>query len=105
MPELPDWAVEMTAFRRQRDLFPEDQLRPYWGKAVAWSMDGTRIVASGDTWEALGTELDRLGVSVSTVFHEYIAHPDDIFLGAWGYNDEQWDAPGLIDRDGNARSM
>jgi hypothetical protein len=31
---------------RQR-LTPE-QLRPYHGKQVAWSLDGSRIVAAGD---------------------------------------------------------
>lgn len=46
-------------FARNREQFPDDELRKYAGKWVAFSGDGKRIVASADDLE----ELDRAVVA------------------------------------------
>lgn len=36
---------------QNRARLSEEQLRPYYGKEVAWNLDGTQIVASGDDFD------------------------------------------------------
>ena len=52
---------------RNRNRFPEAELAKYYGKCVAWSFDGTQILASGATRAELESEIDRLGLT------EYVA--------------------------------
>lgn len=37
--------MDMRTFIENRRRFPPDQLLPYAGKYIAWSPDGTRIIA------------------------------------------------------------
>jgi hypothetical protein len=62
----------------QRNIQPE-YLEPFRGKQVAWSFDGTRIVASGDTDEDVSAELARLGIDPERVVFSYVPREDDIF--------------------------
>lgn len=55
--------------------FP-DELAKYWGKHVAFSPDGTRIVASGATEEELEAALQAAGIHFSQVVFSYIDGPD-----------------------------
>lgn len=34
---VPNEPIDVLLFRRNRDRFLDEQLRPYWGKQVAWS--------------------------------------------------------------------
>ncbi len=72
--------VDIVLYRRNRDKFPEEQLDAYWGKNVAFSADGTRIVASGDDRADLGRRLRELGIDPASVVFEYIDHPNEIHL-------------------------
>jgi hypothetical protein len=47
---------------------------------VAFSPDGTRIVASADTWEELDAALDAAGIPPSQVVHSYVDLPDEIWI-------------------------
>jgi hypothetical protein len=49
-----------------------EALLPYLGKHVAWSLDGTRIVASGDTPEEVKRNLLAAGEDPSRVVWEYV---------------------------------
>jgi len=73
---MPNEPIDVLLFRRNRDQFPDEQLEPYWGKQVAWSADGTRIVASGDDHEDLDRRLRDLGIHPASVVLEFIYHPD-----------------------------
>ena len=77
---VPSAPVDVLVFRRNRDMFPEEQLEPYWGKQVAWSGDGTRIVASGTSHEELYVTLRSLGVDPTGVVVEFINDPNVSYL-------------------------
>jgi hypothetical protein len=72
---VPSDPIDILLFRRNRDQFPDEQLQPYWGKQVAWSADGTRIVASGDDHKQLYERLQVLGIDPLTVVDEFIPDP------------------------------
>ena len=71
-PELPD----LSHYEENRSKFPLDELAKYAGKHVAFSPDGTRIVASAATEEELETALQAAGIHFSQVVFSYIDGPD-----------------------------
>ncbi len=73
---VPNVTIDVLLFRRNRDQFPDEQLEPYWGKQVAWSANGTRIVASGDDVNQLYERLAALGVHPTEVVDEFIPDPN-----------------------------
>jgi hypothetical protein len=54
--------VDANQFTRNVSGHTLEQLAPYQGKHVAWSEDGTRILAAADTLADLYKELDRQGL-------------------------------------------
>ncbi len=77
---LPIEPIDVVLFRRNRDQFPDEQLEPYWGKQVAWSGDGMRIIASGETHTVLYTTLRSLGVDPTHVVVEFINDPNVSYM-------------------------
>lgn len=67
---------DLSHYEENRSKFPLDELAKYRGKHVAFSPDGTRIVASADSWEELDHVLEAAGIDVSQVVHSYILPPD-----------------------------
>ncbi len=67
-PEPPD----LRHFDENRSTFPLDELLKYAGKHVAFSPDGTRILASGEDVEEVDRKLEALGIHFSQVVHDYI---------------------------------
>jgi hypothetical protein len=60
----------------QKKITPE-MLIPFRGLHVAWNAEGTRIVAWGETYEAVYAHLDTLGLSGSEVAFDYVPHPGE----------------------------
>jgi glucose/arabinose dehydrogenase len=75
-PEPPD----LSQYEENRRKFPLDELAKYWGKHVAFSPDGTRILASGDSIAEVDDKLDAAGIHFSQVVHSYIDPPDQVYL-------------------------
>lgn len=63
-------------FDRNRARVPLSELQRWADRHVAWSWDGTRIVAGAETHSALLDELHRLGIETSTVVFGYVDDPD-----------------------------
>jgi len=61
--------------------FPETELAKYYGKQVAWSRDGTSIVASGSTLEDLLAEINKRGIDRFKVVYDYVPIPGESQLG------------------------
>jgi hypothetical protein len=72
----PKQAIDLVLFERNRRQIPPEYLVPYWGKQVAWSADGTRIVASAETDEEVYAQLATQGVHFSEVVFGYVDDPN-----------------------------
>lgn len=71
-PEPPD----LSHYEENRSKFPLDELAKYSGKHIAFSPDGTRIVASGDSFDEVVEKLQAAGIHLSQVVHSDIDGPD-----------------------------
>jgi hypothetical protein len=72
---------DVTHFDANRSRVPAETLASYAGRHVAWSPDGTRILASGASPAEVDEQLASLGVHFSQVVHDYIDPLDEAFLG------------------------
>jgi hypothetical protein len=64
-------------YRSNRARFPRAELVKYQGAWVAFSADGCRIVASGETVERLEEQLAAQGEDAQRVVLEWLAGPED----------------------------
>ena len=60
--------------------FPPEELDKYIGQYVAFSPDGTRILASGNTMEEVEKSLGNMGIDPSQVVGSYLPPPDWVLL-------------------------
>jgi len=63
-----------------RNKLPQEELDPFVGKHVAFSMDGTRILASGDDSIEVERKLVAAGFDPSQVIFSHIDPPDLVVL-------------------------
>lgn len=73
--------MDMQEYLKNRHQFPHDELDKYAGKYVAWSPDGTRIIASDEDPLKLVDAINELGFESSEVVIEPVPFPDEIVLG------------------------
>ena len=69
--ETKGW-IDGNLFNVNRNKFTYEQLIPYAGQHVAWSTDGTRIVAHHDDFEGLFVAVLQSGLSSEEVVFSYI---------------------------------
>jgi hypothetical protein len=72
--------LDLGTFHKNRCNFPPEQLLPYQGKHVAWNLDGTCILASGDTEEEVAKQLAAAGIDPRQVVGSFIDRDDQINL-------------------------
>ena len=60
--------------------FPPDELAKYAGLHIAYSLDGTRILASGEDPQVVEQHLRAAGIDPSLVIHGYVDPPDLVSL-------------------------
>jgi hypothetical protein len=69
-------------FWDKRAQFPPEELAKYRGQWVAFSADGSRIVANAATLEALEDRLEAAGEDAQLLMLEGVPGPEeDTFLG------------------------
>ncbi len=61
-----------ACFGPNRLKFPPEDLLQYAGKHIAWSWDGTHIVASADTDPELVDKVKALGIRPDRVVYDYV---------------------------------
>ena len=59
-------------YNENRAKTPPEYLIPYLGKHVAWSADGTRILASGEDMDEVEEKLVTLGINPNQVVLGYV---------------------------------
>jgi hypothetical protein len=74
-PTLP--VPDLRHYAENRAKFPPDELAKYAGKCVAFSADGTRIVASGDDFLTLWNEMKASGVDPSQFVWSDVPPPEE----------------------------
>jgi hypothetical protein len=67
-------------FNRNLCNHTPEELAPYEGKQVAWSVDGKQILAAADTWDALYDEIDRLGLKEMEYVAGFVPKSDASYL-------------------------
>jgi hypothetical protein len=84
--------MDMQEFLKNRRQFPPEELEKYSGRYVAWSPDGTRIIASDDDQIRLDTTIRDLGYDPAEVLVSSVPYPDEVILGGgslFGTEDEE----------------
>ncbi len=67
---------DLGPYLRNVDLFPQEELLKYVGQHVAFSVDGTRLVAFGADLGELFKKLDAAGVPADSVILDYVDDPN-----------------------------
>ena len=73
-PQYP-W-IDPHFQENQAKFPPEELLRKYGGQYIAWSWDGTTVLASAETRERLDEKLLASGYDLSRVVHDYVDAPE-----------------------------
>jgi hypothetical protein len=76
--------VNMQEFQNNRPQFPPEELEKYTGKYVAWSPDGTRILASDDDEMRLDATIQAAGYDPAEVLISFVPPADEVILGGGG---------------------
>jgi hypothetical protein len=71
-------------YLENRENFPLDELARYRGQWIAWSPDGSRIVAHADDPAALDELVRRAGEDIERCITEGIPEEDAVFHGGLG---------------------
>jgi hypothetical protein len=77
---LPPMPPGLENFDANRSRFPPEQLLPFRGQHIAWSADGTRILACGDDMLDVERKLVAAGIDPSQIVHDYVDHPDTVLF-------------------------
>lgn len=78
--KLPPW-LNVQGQHVNVNCFAINHLPEEWerhrGKYVAWTMDGTRVLASADTMKEVIAEADRLGLARDECVFDYVPTRDE----------------------------
>jgi hypothetical protein len=74
----------MRTWLKNRQQFPPQELMKYAGKYVAWSPDGTRIIASDEDEERLDQTMKAAGHDPAEILISFVPFPDEVVLGGGG---------------------
>jgi hypothetical protein len=64
-----------------RNRLSREELIQYAGRYVAWSPDGTRILASGEDLEKVAAAVEEQGGDPAEVVLSFVPGPDEVQLG------------------------
>ncbi len=73
--------IPVDEFRLNQSLFPREELEKYEGQYVAWSEDGTRILASHTDMERLHQSLTDVGHDMRKILIDLVDFSSDGDLG------------------------
>ncbi len=77
--------MDMQQFLTNRQQFPPAELARYAGKYIAWSPDGTRIIASDDDLAKVAAAVEDQGYDSSEIVLSSVSFLDEAFLGGGAF--------------------
>jgi hypothetical protein len=77
--------IEINEFRRNQSRFPRAELEKYNGQFVAWSDDGTRILAAHAELAQVDAMLVALGIYPGDVLISRVVVPEEIAWDGWSF--------------------
>lgn len=63
--------------------FPIEELAKYYAQYVAWSLDGSMILAAGATSEELDDHIATQKIDPTTIVYGYVDEPDVAYAGGY----------------------
>jgi hypothetical protein len=73
--------VNIKEFQSNRQRFPAQELAKYAGKFVAWSPEGTRILAGDEDELRLANAIRDAGYNSAEILISFVPAGDEILLG------------------------
>jgi hypothetical protein len=70
--------IDINAFRRNQSSYPREELAKYNGCYVAWSPDGTHILAAHADASELDATLSKLGHDPAEILVSLVAVPEEV---------------------------
>jgi hypothetical protein len=87
--------IDMHEFRFNQSQFPKAELEKYRGRYVAWSLDGTHIIAADPDALRVDALLCEAGYDPSEILVSRIALPEEVSWGGWMLAEERWIVAGV----------
>jgi hypothetical protein len=75
--------IDINEFRRNQSLISRAELEKYNGYYVAWSSDGTRILAADPDPIRLDSLLSAAGYDAGDILVTRVACPEDVSWNGW----------------------
>ncbi len=75
--------IAINEFRRNQSSFPPDELKKYNGQYVAWSPDGTHILAADRDPLAVDAALIAAGYDPASILVNLVAVPEEVSWSGW----------------------
>jgi hypothetical protein len=69
--------VNTNLFNENTSKFPYEEWAKLVGRQIAWSLDGTKIIASGQDYAQLLQVLNDRGIPISEVVLDYVPTEDE----------------------------
>ena len=75
--------IAVNEFRRNQSQFPRDELKKYNGQYVAWSLDGTLILAADANPARVDALLSAAGYDPAEILVSLVAVPEEVAWSGW----------------------
>jgi hypothetical protein len=75
--------IATNEFRRNQSCFPQEELQKYNGQYVAWSPDGTCILAADRDPLQVDRTLCAAGYDPASILVSLVAVPEEVSWGGW----------------------
>jgi len=85
--------IEINEFRRNQSRFPRQELQKYNGQYVAWSADGTRILAADADPAQVDALLVEAGYDPGEILVNRVAIPEEVAWSGWSLSSEDSSQP------------
>ncbi len=85
--------IDINEFRRNQSRFPRTELEKYNGQYVAWSTDGTQILAADPDPLQLDAKLCAAGHDPAEILVDRIAIPEEVSWNGWSLPETHPDSP------------